>query len=41
MVMKHFNFKKGFIDGYTKIVYNFVKNGGQLIDKDVETILMF
>jgi hypothetical protein len=23
------------IDGYTKIVYNFVKNGGQLTEKDV------
>jgi len=26
------------VDGYTKIVYNFIKNGGQLTDKDVRYI---
>ena len=25
------------VDGYTKIVYNFTKNGGQLTEKDVST----
>jgi len=27
------------IDNYTRIVYNFIKNGGQLTEKDVNTII--
>ena len=27
------------IDGYTRIVYNFTKNGGQLTEKDVSLCL--